>query len=340
MKKRICKITAVMLVLSLLISGCSKSTSSSTSAESNTSTAEPATASTAEKSSYTFGTGGSSGAYYIIGAGIADHINNLSDSLNIVVQSTGGGGENVSMVDAQEMDFGFCTSGTLYNSLNGTNFMKDVGTKRISGVMALHYSFGQMLAKEGINTYADLKGKKVCLGTTSPEVYDMSKKILQAYGIDPEKDITAYYLSQDEGISKLGDGDIDATFIMAGIPTAAFTNAMSTGDFVLVDADKEILQGIINTDLPYAHLGVIPAGTYPGIDTDTNALEVRAEIFCNPDLPNDVVYDFCKLTYENWDAIKVSHSAIAELDQTTFYDTCIPLHPGARKYFTEIGLIK
>lgn len=298
---------------------------------------------TTEMANLTWGTAGSTGAYYIIAAAMANEINNSSDRLNLVVQATKGAGENVPMVDAGEMDFGWSTAGELYNSYKGTGFKEGEEPKEnLAGVIAVHYSFGQMMTKKdsGIETYSDLKGKNVCVGTISAEVYDMSMKIMEASGVDPEKDIKAHYLTQSEGCEKLADGDIDATHLMAGIPTAAYTNLVASGDYTLVDADPGILKHLQETTMPYTEVDIIPAGTYTGTNKDINAMKIRANIFCRSDLPDDIVYEFCKQVFENWEAIEQGHAALLNLEKETFCNTCIPLHPGAEKYFKEIGLIK
>jgi TRAP transporter TAXI family solute receptor len=290
----------------------------------------------------TFGTAGTSGAFYVISAAIAREAAKNSP-LNIVVQATSGGGENIGMVNGGEMNFGWGNTGTIYNNYHGTSYVKpEDRTENIRSVMALHIAYGQMMTRKdsGIKTFGDLKGKRVCLGTTGPDTYNMSMAVIRQYGIDPEKDLTGYYLTQDEGAQKLGDNDIDATFITAGIPTAVFTNLATDGKYTLVDADPKYLENVSKGDMPYAVPSVIKAGTYPNIDVDINALCSRSEIFCGINVPDEVVYEFCKLVFDNWDAIKTSHSVLADLDPATFSRTAIDLHPGAEKYYREIGLIK
>src|SRR5699024_9446572 len=149
-------------------------------------------------------------------------------------------------------------------------------------------------------TYADLKGKKVCLGPPSTTITEMSEAILEAYGIDPEKDIEPYFLSFDEGLQKLTDGEIDATFFVAGVPTAAMINASSTGKVQLVDTDPEILDEIA-AEKPYYIPYTIPGGTYTGMDKDINTFKIMTEIFVNNDVPEDVAYEFVKQALENVD---------------------------------------
>lgn len=167
----------------------------------------------------------------------------------------------------------------------------------------------------------------------------MSKAILLAYGIDPEKDITPYYLSFDEGLQKLTDGEIDASFFVAGVPTAAMINATSTGKVTLVDVDEAIINQIA-AEKPYYVPYVIPAGTYKGTDKDINTFKIMTEIFVSNKVSEDVAYEFVKQALENIADYKDAHVVCSEITPESAAVTSAPLHPGAAKYFKEIGVIK
>lgn len=295
-----------------------------------------------KKTNYTIGTAGTSGAYYIIAAAMGKEIDAKSNVINLVVQPTKGASENINLVNADEMDFGWATAGVLYYSYSGSGYQAEEGVKELSGVMAMHNSVGQMMVRKssGIKTWADLKGKKVCVGTPSASVYDMSFGMMRAHGLDPQKDITPFYLTQDEGATKLGDGDIDATFILAAEPTAVFTNLAASGEFVLLQADPDLLQQLVDKEMPYVSVTTIKAGTYTGTDADTYTLQQKACLFARPELPEEVVYDFVKQTYENWDAIKIGHDSLSTVDPNLFPEVSIPLHAGAERYYKEIGILK
>lgn len=299
-----------------------------------------ANAAALKKSNYTIGTAGTSGAYYIISAAMGKEIDAHSSYVKLVIQPTKGASENINLVDADEMDFGWATSGVIYYSYSDTGYQAGQGKKELAGVMAMHNSVGQMMVRKdsGIKTYADLKGKKVCVGTPSASVYDMSMGIMRAHGIDPTKDITPFYLTQDEGASKLGDGDIDATFILAAYPTAVFTNQAAGGKYTLLQADPALLEKLIADKMPYASVTTVKAGTYTGQDEDIYTLQQKACVFARPELPEEVVYDFVKQTNERWDTIKKGHDTLAEVNPQDFADVPIPLHPGAARYYKEIGL--
>lgn len=295
----------------------------------------------AAKTDIVLGTGGTAGTYYVVAAAMAATINSHSEKINVIAQPTKGSVENINLANTGDIQMGMSNADGVYFAANGTNMYADKGKQKVSAVMSLYMSAGQIatLKGSGIETYADLKGKKVCLGPPSTTIVEMSKAILLAYGIDPEKDIEPYYLAFDEGLQKLTDGEIDASFFVAGVPTSAMMSAASGGKIVLVDVDKEIIDQIA-AEKPYYQPYVIPAGTYKGTDKDINTFKIMTEIFVNSDVSEEAVYEFVKLALENVAEYKEAHVVVAEIAKETAWQTSATLHPGAAKYFKEIGVIK
>ncbi|MGE4585353.1 MAG: TAXI family TRAP transporter solute-binding subunit [Sphaerochaeta sp.] len=285
------------------------------------------------------GTAGTSGTYYVVGAAMGASINKNSQMLNVIVQPTKGSMENLNLANSNEIQLGFSNSDGVYWAANGTGIFAKAGKLNIKAVMNLYRSQAQMvtLKNSGIKTYGDLKGKKVNLGPSGQTIVEVSKSVLRAYGIDPEKDVTPFYLAVDEGLSKLKDGEIDASFFVAAAPTAGVVNIASTTDIQLVDIDKPILEKVAK-DYPFYGKGVIPAGTYKGQDKDVNVVEMVTEIFAGADVPEAAVYEFVKQALETQPQYVNAHVSIQEI-QPEFASQCVTeLHPGALKYYKEKGL--
>ncbi|MDR3280752.1 MAG: TAXI family TRAP transporter solute-binding subunit [Synergistaceae bacterium] len=289
-----------------------------------------------------FGTAATGGAFYAIGAGMGDVINTKSSFLHVLVQSTKGANENLQLINEGEMDLAFSASSSLYAAYHKIGDYASRELTNISSIMGLHYAQGHMLARKssGINSYADLAGKKVCTGTNVADIYEACEAIMLGHGVDPKKDATVFHLAQDEASQKLSDGDIDAMFIWIGAPAAMFSNLMVSGEYVLVQADEKIIEKVCKENLPHVMPGLVKAGTYTGVDNDIHCVANRSMIFCNPKLSDDVVYEFCKQVVENWDAVKLSHSVLGDVELKNIADQTIPMHPGALKYFKEIGFVK
>ena len=285
------------------------------------------------------GTAGTSGTYYVVGAAMGAAVNNANPNINVIVQPTKGSVENLNLANSNDIQLGFSNSDGVYWALTGTGNYEKTGKLNIKQVMYLYTSHCQMATRgnSGIKTYADLKGKKVNLGPSGQTIIECSKAILRAYGIDPENDITPYYLSVEEGFNKLIDGEIDATFWAAAYPTAGMINASSTSDVVLVDIDPEILAQVCEEN-PFYRPGIVPAGTYKGTDKDTNVIIMDTELFASADAPEEAIYQFVKTALEHKEDYVTAHVSCQEITPENAARVNIDVHPGALRYYEEVGL--
>ena len=295
----------------------------------------------AQKEDAIIGTAGTSGTYYIAAAAMAKTISEKSQILNVIAQPTKGSMENINLTNAGDMEFGMSNADGPYFAYAGTGMYQKFGKQNIAGCMALYMSAGQMVAlkNSGIKNYGDLRGKKVCLGPPGQTVVEMSKAILREYDIDPEKDIKPYFLAIDEGLQKLTDGEIDATFFVAGVPTSGLINAASQRELAFVDVSAEKIEAI-TAKMPYYSRYDIPGGTYRGMTEDAPTLKIVTELFARADLPEAVVYDFVKQAIDNVGDYRDSHVVCKEITAESAAKSIIPLHPGAAKYYREVGVIK
>lgn len=337
MKNTSLKLIISLLLFSLLLLGCSDSASN----DGKDSEEAKNNVSMGEKEDLILSTGGTAGTYYVVAAAMSETINAKSDKVNVIVQPSKGSIENINLVHSGSSQLGMSNADGVYFAAEGTEMYKDAGKQNISGLMSLYMSAGQMatLADSGIENYGDLRGKKVCLGPPSTTIIEMSKAILREYGIDPEKDIQPYFLSFDEGLQKLTDGEIDATFFVAGVPTSAMISSTSTNDVRLVDVDIDIINKIAE-EMTYYEPYVIKGGTYKGTDKDINTLKIYTEIFVSNDVSEEAAYNFVKTALENVEEYKEAHVVIGQINPEQAANTSAPLHPGALKYYQEIGVIK
>lgn len=285
------------------------------------------------------GTAGTSGTYYVVAAAMAQAINKVSDKITIVAQPTKGSIENINLVNSGAIQMGMSNADGVYWSSTGTGMYAKSGALNLKAVMSMYMSAGHLVTKaeSNIKTIADLKGKKVCLGPPGQTVVEMSKAFLLAYGIDPLKDIKPFYLAIDEGLDKLKDGEIDATFWVAGVPTAGLINAASTANIRFVEVSDAVLAKI-SEESPYYARYTIPANTYKGQTAPVQTLKIMTELFASSKVPEDVVYEFVKLAVELQPQYVSSHVVIKEINAQTAASIVSPLHPGALKYYKEKGL--
>ena len=338
-KKLFALILAAAMVLSL--AACGSGGTTETIANAAPGTAEE----TVSNKHYdiTLGTAGTTGTYYVVGAAIANAVNNVAPNLTVIAQATNGGVENINLILSGDMEMGFTNADAAYWSCygGGSGFYSSyTNPGDVRGVMRLYESQGHMIttANSSINSYADLVGKKVCLGPPSSTIPAMSIAILEAYGIDVEKDIEASYYSIAEGLEKLADGVIDATFFVASAPASGLTSQAATTALKFVDADPEILNKVVET-YPYYSVTTTKEGTYPTMNT-VNTLKIYTEIVCGANVPDEAVYQFVKAAVENTSTYVDAHVACQEINGETACQSSAQLHPGAERYYREAGLIQ
>lgn len=286
------------------------------------------------------GTAATSGTYYFVGAALGNVVDQQSEMLNVLVQSTAGGVENVNLVDSGDLDIGMCNTDGLFNAYNGVGQF-DKAPKNVNVLMVLYPSITHLITQENsdVHSWADLKGKRVCLGTQGSSFVLVCQEILKMYGIDPEKDITPFYLTAEEMGTAVNDGDIDAGFIYGGAPLAGITNACVSGDIRFVGMEKEIIDKLCDT-YPYYSPATLYGDVYPGEHEDTDQFALYTCMFCNKDMDEDVAYEFVKCAMENLDLYKDTNASTQAISPDTIANSPIPLHPGAERYYREMGWIK
>lgn len=289
----------------------------------------------------TLGTAATTGTYYFVGAAIGNTVSKFCDDLDVLVISTAGGVENIKLITTGDIDVGMANADALFDASTGTGTFESVGKMPIKALMALYPSVSHMMvrADSGITSWTDLKGKKVCLGTAGSSHTVASKALLGLYGIDWEKDIEAYYLTTGEMCTMLSDGDIDAAFLVGGAPVSGITNACATAKLDLLDIDESVMDAMIE-QLPYFTKSTIPAGTYPGIDHEVNAVALKTCFFVNESMPDDVAYAFVKTAMEHTDDFVEANASCKYITTDSVPQLPIEIHPGAEKYYQEQGWLK
>ncbi len=284
------------------------------------------------------GTGGSTGTYY----GFCNVISSLlkeKTGANLMIQSSGASKANILDIDDGIVDMAIVQNDVMDYAYNGTSLFSDVGAiGSFSTLGAAYAEVCQIVAKadSGIKTVADLKGKKVSVGDSGSGVEFNAQQILGAYGITFE-DIDKQNLSFQASADALKDGKIDAFFCTAGAPTVAITDLATTTGIVLVEIDAEHLTKL-QSDYGFYASYVVPAGTYTGIDEDATTVAVKATFIVSNDLDEETVYQLTKAIYENKD--EYSHEKASEMSlEYAVSSISVPFHPGAERYFKEVGAI-
>ena len=284
-------------------------------------------------------TGGTSGTYYGFSGVVAQVLNEkLADSLNITVESTGASAANIDLVETGGNQLAIVQNDVMYYAISGTDMYADKAPyENYSAVMSCYPEYVQIIANKDITSIDDLKGKKVSVGDAGSGVEFNARQILAAYGIDIESDIEKNNQGFADSADSLKNGTIDAAFVVAGYPTTAVSELASTYDFNILAVDEEHANALMSEYGFYTY-GVIPGGTYGPVAEDVPAVAVMATIIARNDVPEDTIYALIKGIFDNQEEIATAHAKGAELSvETAVSGIDIPFHPGATKYFTEVG---
>ncbi len=286
----------------------------------------------------TIGTGGTAGVYYPLGAAMADIWNKNIKGMNASVQSTGASVANINLLRAKDVDLIFVQNDVAAYAFHGIELFKGQSFPQLRGLATLYPETIQIvaLADKNINSVADLKGKRVAVGAAGSGTEVNARHILNAAGITYD-DIKVQYLSFAEAASNLKDGNIDAAFVTAGHPTAAIVDLAAVRKIVLVPVSDDIVK-TLQEKYPFYTKIIVPGGTYKGVDSDVQTVAVKAMLAVRDDMPADLVYQLLKTMYANLQRLREAHArAELILVETGKEGMSIPLHPGAERFFKEMG---
>ncbi len=348
MKKRIAQTLAIFLVITL-IAGCGGSSSTAAPAVSSGGAApsgsESAAASVSNKekpTSLVIASGNSGGTYYYIGAGQAKILTDNMKGFSVTTESTSGSPvENSVFASEDAGTMGILTLDGLYAALQGDKDRGFVKALDNLGLVQVGHSlilYCVTLEGKGINTIADLKGKKISLPTVGNTAYFQAVGILEQYGITL-KDVSATPMVYAEAGDALKDGTLDAIFVAGGIPQATVTDLDTTKDIKLLNIEEEKVASVLKA-FPYWGIQKLPAGTYSDQKEDVNVMTATVLLAANLNLDDDIVYQVAKILNEKVGDLTAIHASGADWNlentKTVMKLGIVPVHPGAKRYYDEV----
>ncbi|MEO8281724.1 MAG: TAXI family TRAP transporter solute-binding subunit [Ideonella sp.] len=290
-------------------------------------------------------TGGTGGTYYPLGGMLAQLISNKAvvDGKKISATAEAGGASvaNVKLLGNKDIESAFVAADILDAAYNGKGQFKDGAIKNLRALGALYPETVQLItrADSGIKSVKDLKGKSISSGSPGSGQYQLLTDLLQVYGMarsDVKEDLSSF----TQAVDKIKDGNLDATLITAGVPTAAITDfAQSHALRVIPLAGPEI--ATLQKQQPYYANVPLPANSYKGQTEAVPTLAVMAVWATNDGLPDNVAYEVTKALYENIAIMGQVHVTGKTISLGTALAVgTVPIHPGALKYFKEKGIVK
>jgi hypothetical protein len=295
-----------------------------------------------QKKAISIATGGTGGVYYPLGGGLANVLTHTVPGLEATAEVTGGSVDNLKLINTGQSELAFVMADAALDAANGEDKFK--GTKvPVRTLMILYPNQMHVVTIEGtgINTMADLKGKRVSTGSPGSATEVMAFRVIEAAGLDKDKDMKRERLGAAESVNAIKDRKIDAFFWVGGLPTSAVTDLAATPGVKIKFIDHADLVGKMNAKYGNLYAGsVIKAHTYPGQDTDNQNTVVWNILVANASMPDDMAYTIVKTVFDKKADLVAVHQEAKnfKLESQVKDYSPIPWHPGAVKYFAEQGV--
>jgi len=281
------------------------------------------------------------GTYTIVGTAMSQVMNEFCPTLQITPEVTDGSVANMQMLASGDLDLGMTSAFVCKEASTGgsKNFPDPVEMYALCSYNASAVHFVARTGS-GINSVSDLVGKRVstCEPGSSHEKYGML--FLNAYGIDPEKDLDKWVrVSIADSCDAISDNRLDAVFYMGGAPVTKILELVEKGDAYVVELDDKAVSAFQEV-YPFAYNATIPAGVYG--DKDLSALVGTNLLVCSKEMSDEEAYWIVKTLFDNFDGWKSCHASVANYFvemKNAILGSPIEFHPGAIKYFKEIGVM-
>lgn len=276
------------------------------------------------------GTASLGGAYYPMGQALSNMVNKHAEGYTMVPIVTGGGAENPRLVDSGEVELGIAPASLSFLAVKGKGPYKDA--LNIKAMGQLHSSVLHMvsLAGSGINSIADLKGKRVAVGPAGGGTISIMRNLFSLYDMSME-DVVPSFLSYADGFSQLSDGNVDAAFALAGFPTSAVMQTGATNDlnFIQLGAEK---MGELTAKFPYYSNVTLPADVYK-TDGDVVVIGSANMLIASGDMDDARATVLLEAIYGNLDDLIAENALAKQIVPKASLGLPIPLHPAAQAYF-------
>ena len=308
------------------------------------------TAQAADERNYLLATASTGGTYYPVGVALSTLVKvklQPTQKIGMSAINSAGSGENIKLLRENEVQFAILQG--LYGSYawNGTGPIASEGPqKNLRSVSMLwqnveHYAVLKKFATTGtIGDMVAMKGEAMSMGKKNSGTIGSNAVILGNLGIDIEKDYSLIYVGYGPTADALQNGQISGFGIPAGVPASAVTKAMANlgDDMAILDfTDEQMKQADGGLGLWTRY--VIPADTYPGQKKDINTIAQPNFLGVRADVDEDAVYQITKTVYENLPFLNAIHGATKAMAiEKAIAGLPMPLHPGAAKYYQEVGI--
>jgi len=301
-----------------------------------------ACAAAAQAQNISIATGGTGGVYYPLGGGMAAVLSKYVPGIQATAEVTGGSVANLQLIGTGKPYLGMTMADAGLDALKGQD--KFTGKPvPIRTLMIMYPNRMHVVTIEGtgVNTMKDLKGKRVSTGSGGSATEVMAFRVIEAAGLDKDRDMKRERLGVAESVNAIKDRKIDAFFWVGGLPTAAVTDLANTPGVKIKLVDHADLVAAMNRKYGNLYVqDVIPKDTYRGMEADNKQATVMNLLVAHQDMDEKTAYSIVKAVFEHKDDLVRVHKEAEnfKLENQKAAATPIPFHPGALKYYREKGI--
>ena len=286
-------------------------------------------------------TGGTGGIYYPLAGGFGSIIAKEIPGITATAEVTGGSLDNMKLIGSGNADVAFTQVDTAVDAINGIDKFPKKLPIRALAVMYVNLMQVVTLEGNGITKFEDLKGKRISTGSPGSGTEIFALRLIEAAGMDKDKDMTRERLSAAESANALKDRKIDAFMFVAGVPTSAITDvAASPGIKMMLIDHAHVVAKVAEKYGPAYSTSVIPKGAYPNQDKENKVASVWNIMAVRDDFSPDLAYQLTKTMFEKRADLALVHKEALniKIENQKAANAGIPWHPGALKYFAEKGI--
>ena len=285
-------------------------------------------------------TGGTGGVYYPMGGGLAEIINSHVDGYGATAEATGASVENMGLVARGEADLALALADTVVQAHSGTGRFEGQPLDMVRSVATLYTNMIQIVTLDdsGITRLEDLRGKRVSVGAPGSGTTVNAEAVLAVADIGYD-DIDEQRLDFNETADALANGAIEAGFWTVGVPTSSILNLATTKPIHVIALTDDQITAAQEAN-PLFTRTTLEGGIYKGVAEAVGGIGIANVLVTSSEMPDDLVYAITRALFENIDDLQAIHPAASEITvEFTLTATPVPLHPGAIRYYEEVGAV-
>ena len=286
-------------------------------------------------------TGGQSGVYYPLGVALSQIYAKSIPNIRSTAQVTRASAENMNLLQAGRGEVALALADSVSDAYKGNTeagFPKPL--TKLRGLSATYNNYIQIVANadSGIKTLADLKGKRISVGAAKSGTELNARAIFKAAGLSYSDMAKIEYLPFGESFELMKNRQLDATLQSAGLGVASIRDLATSVKIVVVAVPADVVTRV--GDAAYQPT-VIPANTYAGQTVDIPTAAIPNFLVTHAGVSDELAYQMAKTLYENLDTMYAAHNAAKAIKrENAVRGMPVPVHPGAARYYKEVGVMK